>query len=125
MTRVLGRYREIFYAAMRIVLGFMYFCHGLQKIFGWFGGVRGHTVPLDSLYGVAGLLELVLGAPIIVGLFTSWAAFVASGEMAAAYFIYHQPRGPWPIVNGGEIVVALCFAFLYIASSGSGKWSLS
>jgi len=125
MTRLLGRYREIFYAAMRIVLGFMYFCHGLQKLFGWFGGVGGHTVPLRSIYGAAGLIELVLGAPIMVGLFTSWAAFVASGEMAAAYFISHLPRGPWPIVNGGEIAVAFCFAFLYIASTGSGKWSLS
>ena len=99
----------------------MYLSHGLQKLFGAFGG---HPVPLASLFGVAGLLETVLGALIAIGLMTSWAAFIASGEMAAAYFIAHAPRGRLPIENGGELAVALCFAFLFIASRGGGKFSI-
>ena len=105
---------------MRIVLAFIYMAHGLQKLFGMFGG---HAVPLHSLFGVAGVLETVLGALIAVGLFTSWAAFIASGEMAAAYFMAHAPRGRLPIQNGGELAVVLCFAFLYIASQGGGRFS--
>ena len=121
MRRLLGRYDEIVYAAMRAVLAFLYLCHGLQKLFGWFGG---HQMPLASLLGAAALIEVTLGTLIAVGLFTSLAAFIASGEMAVAYFLAHQPRGPLPIVNGGEIAVALCFAFLYIAAHGAGRWSL-
>jgi len=117
---VLGRYTELLYAAMRVVLAFLYLCHGLQKLFGAFGG---HRMPLASLLGVAGLLETILGALIVVGLMTSWAAFIASGEMAVAYFMAHAPRAPWPIQNGGELAVALCFAFLYIAAHGGGRFS--
>lgn len=120
MRRVLGRYTELLYAAMRVVLAFLYLCHGLQKLFGAFGG---HRMPLASLLGVAGLIETILGALIVVGLMTSWAAFIASGEMAVAYFMAHAPRAPWPIQNGGELAVALCFAFLYIAAHGGGRFS--
>ena len=120
MRRVLGRYTELLYAAMRVVLAFLYLCHGLQKLFGAFGG---HRMPLASLLGVAGLLETILGALIVVGLMTSWAAFIASGEMAVAYFMAQAPRAPWPIQNGGELAVALCFAFLYIAAHGGGRFS--
>ena len=80
-------------------------------------------MPLASLLGVAGLLETILGALIVVGLMTSWAAFIASGEMAVAYFMAQAPRAPWPIQNGGELAVALCFAFLYIAAHGGGRFS--
>ena len=118
MRRVLSRFSELLYAAMRVVLAFLYLSHGLQKLFGAFGG---HPVPLASLFGVAGLLETVLGALIAIGLMTSWAAFIASGEMAAAYFIAHAPRGRLPIENGGELAVALCFAFLFIASRGGRR----
>ena len=121
MERVLSRFGGIFYAAMRVVLALIYMAHGLQKVFGMFGG---HAVPLHSLLGVAGVLELVLGALIALGLFTSWAAFIASGEMAVAYFRAHAPRGQWPIENGGELAVVLCFAFLYIASQGAGRLSV-
>jgi putative oxidoreductase len=73
----------------------------------------------------AGVLETVGGILLAVGLFTSWVAFLACGEMAVAYFIAHIPRGGWmPIMNGGEITVALCFAFLYIATRGGGPYSL-
>ena len=121
MRRFLAQYSEHFYAAMRVVLAFVYLSHGLQKLFGAFGG---RVVPLASLFGVAGLLEAILGALVLVGLFTTWAAFIASGEMAAAYFIAHAPRGRLPIENGGELAVVLCFAFLYIAAHGGGRFSL-
>jgi putative oxidoreductase len=114
------RLSPVTYAFMRIVFGFLWLFHGLQK-FGVLGGD-----PLDplSLRGVAGLIEVVAGSLILVGLFTRPAAFLASGQMAAAYFIAHAPRGPWPIQNGGEPAVLFCFAFLYIASRGAGRWSL-
>ena len=121
MRRFLTRYTEFFYAAMRVVLAFLYLSHGLQKLFGAFGG---RVVPLASILGVAGVLETVLGALIAVGLLTTWAALFASGEMAAAYFIAHAPRGRLPIQNGGELAVVLCFAFLYIATHGGGRFSL-
>jgi putative oxidoreductase len=121
MERVLSRFGGIFYAAMRVVLALIYMAHGLQKVFGMFGG---HAMPLHSLLGVAGVLELVLGALIALGLFTPWAAFIASGEMAVAYFRAHAPLGQWPIENHGELAVVLCFAFLYIASQGAGRLSV-
>jgi putative oxidoreductase len=106
---------------MRVVLGFLYFSHGAQKLFGAFGG---RVVPLVSLFGLAGILETVLGVLIAIGLVTSWAAFIASGEMAVAYFMAHAPRARWPIQNAGELAVAFCFAFLYMAAHGGGRFSL-
>jgi len=120
MERMLSRLGGVLYSAMRIVLALIYMAHGLQKVFGILGG---HAVPLASMLGIAGILETVLGALIAVGLFTSLAAFIASGEMAFAYFIAHAPRARLPIQNGGELAVVLCFAFLYIASQGGGRLS--
>ena len=120
MERMLSRLGGVLYAAMRIVLALIYMAHGLQKVFGILGG---HAVPLASMLGIAGILETVLGALIGVGLFTPLAAFIASGEMAFAYFIAHAPRARLPIQNGGELAVVLCFAFLYIASQGGGRLS--
>jgi putative oxidoreductase len=73
---------------------------------------------------LAGMIEVFGGAAIALGFFTSAVAFIASGEMAVAYFQAHQPRGFWPIVNGGELAALYCFVFLYFAAVGSGKWSL-
>ena len=118
---VLRGYSHIAFAAMRVVVAFLYSCHGLQKLVGAFGG---HQQPLTSLPGVAGVIETILGPLIAVGLFTSWSAFVASGEMASAFFLNHFPRGGLPIQNGGELAVGYCFVFLYIATHGGGRWSL-
>jgi putative oxidoreductase len=81
-------------------------------------------MPIASLPGVAGIIELVCGFLIAFGLLTGIAAFIASGEMAVAYFMAHAPHGFWPVVNKGELAVIYCFAFLYIASVGGGRWSL-
>ena len=115
------RYAIHFYALMRIVFGFLFIFHGLQKIFGLFGG---RTAELLSLRGLAGAIEIVAGALIMAGLFTRPAAFIASGQMAAAYFMSHQPAGFWPIQNRGELAALYCFAFLYIAARGTGAWGL-
>jgi putative oxidoreductase len=124
MERVLASFAPYAYAIMRIVVGLLFFCHGAQKVFGWFGGMSGQTAPLTSLFGVAGIIELVLGGLITIGFLTSYAAFIASGEMAVAYFMAHYPKGFWPIENEGEPAVLFCFVFLYIATQGAGIWSI-
>jgi putative oxidoreductase len=121
MERVLGTYAPYLYALMRIVLGVLFACHGAQKLFGVLGG---ETVDLFSLRGLAGIIEFAGGLLIAVGFLTSYAAFIASGEMAAAYFIAHIPRGFWPIQNRGELAMIFCFVFLYIASRGAVAWGI-
>src|SRR5262245_40977564 len=121
MQRLLAPLTPNIYAVLRIVVGFLFFCHGAQKLFGWFGG---RPVSHPSLMGLAGILEVVLGFLIAIGLLTSYAAFIASGEMAVAYFRSHHPRGFWPIENEGELAVLFCFVFLWIAVRGGGAWSI-
>lgn len=114
------------YALMRIVFGLMFMTYGLQK-FGMLGGVDGvgGAVPFLSWpYGIAGLIEVVAGPLIAVGLLTKPLAFVASGEMAAAYFIGHQSQGLLPVQNQGVAAVLFCFGFLYIATRGGGALSI-
>jgi putative oxidoreductase len=105
---------------MRIVVGFLFLCHGAQKLFGVLGGDR---VALASVYGVAGVIELAAGLLVVIGLLTRWAAFVASGQMAVAYFTVHLPQGFWPIQNGGELAAMYAFVFLFIATHGDGIWA--
>jgi putative oxidoreductase len=121
MERILGRFAPQCYALMRIITGLLFACHGAQKLFGVLGG---HQVPYWSQFGLAGIIEVVGGLMIAVGFLTGFAAFVASGEMAVAYFKAHAPGGFWPIRNGGEFAVLYCFVFLYIASRGTGIWGV-
>ena len=107
---------------LRIAAGVLFLMHGLEKYFG-VGGGRIDRDPL-TMRGLAGLLEMVGGPLLILGLFTRPAAFILSGEMAVAYFQFHQPNGFWPVQNHGEPAVLFCFIFLYIASRGSGIWSV-
>src|SRR5687768_200991 len=123
MERRLGRYSAYIYALLRIVAGFLFFQHGLPKLFGGFG--RDTPAEMTSQMGVAGIIEVVGGALISIGLFTSPVAFIASGEVAVAYFQAHLPRGFWPIVNGGELAALYCFVFLYFAAMGSGSGVLT
>jgi putative oxidoreductase len=108
---------------LRIMAGLLFFEHGLQKLFA-VPDAGGGAVPLLSLIGLAGLIELVGGALIIVGLFTRISAFVISGEMAFAYFMAHAPQGFMPIENGGELAVLYCFLFFYLIFAGPGSWSV-
>lgn len=124
MEKFLGSYSSNLYAIMRIVVGLVFICHGAQKLFGAFGGIGdGIPAPLFSLMGLAGVIEFFGGLLVAIGLLTGYVAFVASGQMAAAYFMTHWPRGFWPILNEGDLAVVLCFVFLYMASKGSGIWS--
>lgn len=112
-------------SAMRIIVGFLFMEHGLQKIFGLLGGVGGSggTAHFFSWSWVAGILELVGGPLILIGLFTAPVAFVLCGEMAVAYFWVHAHGGFWPLVNHGELAVLYCFVFLYLAAAGPGPIS--
>ena len=122
MARILlSRYSAHTYAVLRIVSGLMFTLHGTQKLLGFPGGT---AVPLPTQAGVAGIIEVVCGLLIAVGFQTSYAAFLASGQMAVAYFLVHAPQGPFPILNRGELAVLYCFLFLYISSTGSGIWSV-
>jgi len=118
---LLARYEPQIYAIFRIVAGLMFSFHGLQKIFGLFGGQQ---MPLASMAGAAGLIELAGGILILIGLATGIVAFICSGEMAVAYFMVHQPKGQWPIQNAGELAALYSFVFLYMAARGSGVWSV-
>jgi putative oxidoreductase len=109
------------FAALRIVAGFLFLCHGAQKLFGAFGGPQMIHIPLML---VAGIIEFGAGILIVLGLFTRIAAFIASGEMAVAYFMHHAKSGFWPILNKGELAVTYCFLFLFIACHGAGKFSV-
>lgn len=123
--RFLEPFVEPIYALFRIIFGLLFASHGAQKLFGMFGGVEGQPLPpAAGLPYIAGWIELVAGLLIALGLFTGIAAFLASGTMAAAYFIVHAKGGFWPLVNGGEPAVLFCFAFLYMAARGSGRWSV-
>lgn len=115
------RYAPQLYAVLRIVAGFLFMFHGLQKILGMFGG-QAVAVGMWPLW-YAGIIELVGGILILIGLFARPVAFICSGEMAAAYFMAHQPKGTWPIQNQGELAALYCFLFLYIAARGAGIWS--
>ena len=122
MERVLGRFSPYFYALLRIVAGFLFFQHGIQKLFGY-PGTR-PAVDVMTQAGLAGIIETVGGLMIAIGLFTSPVAFIASGEMAVAYFQVHARGSFWPMMNGGELAALYCFLFLYFAAVGSGRFSV-
>ncbi len=114
---------------LRIMTGLLFLQHGMQKLLGFPPSDHG-VVPLLSILGVGGVLELVGGALIVLGLFTRVTAFVLSGEMAVAYFMFHlaggagKPGGFFPAVNGGDAAILFCFVFLYLVFAGPGPWSL-
>lgn len=110
------------YAALRIVTGLLFLFHGSQKLLGW--PVEPDTSLSAFVTYVAGSIELIGGALVMIGLMTRWAAFVCSGLMAAAYWMEHGSKALFPMMNGGELAIVFCFAFLYISSQGPGIWSL-
>ena len=112
---------DIVFALTRVVLGFLFACHGAQKLFGAFGG---HPMPLNAWTLTAGVLEFGGGILIALGLFARPVAFLLSGEMAVAYFRSHFPTGFWPILNHGELAVLYCFFYLYVAVRGAGALSI-
>ena len=119
--------KRMSHVALRVVSGLMFFQAGSVKILDWFGGVPaqfgGHPAMMSQMW-IGGMLELVGGAAILLGFLTRPVAFILSGEMAVAYFQFHQPKGFWPVQNHGEPAVLFCFIFLFFAAHGAGAWSL-
>jgi putative oxidoreductase len=118
----LSRWQPQLLAILRIVVGLLFLEHGLSKFFGF--PVPFSVHPLPPLLVAAGVIELVGGFLVAIGLFTRIAAFIASGEMAVAYWMQHFPKSPWPVANMGEGAILFCFVFLYIAAAGPGAWSV-
>ncbi|MGN6058139.1 MAG: DoxX family protein [Sphingomicrobium sp.] len=118
----LSRWQPQLLAILRIVVGLLVLEHALSKFLAF--PVPFPVHPLPPLLIAAGAIELVTGILVTIGLFTRLAAFIASGEMAFAYFIGHFPKSFWPLVNMGEVAILFCFIFLYIAAAGPGAWSL-
>jgi putative oxidoreductase len=119
--KFLSRFEPIAFAALRVVCGFLFSCHGAQKLFGAFGGPQTLHQPLML---AAGIIEFGCGILILLGLGTRFVALLASGEMAVAYFMMHQPKGLFPIQNHGELAVVYCLLFLFIATHGAGKFAV-
>lgn len=118
---LMQKYESQIFALLRIFAGFLFLWHGSQKLFGYppMGGE-----PALYVIAIAGPIEFFGGILIMIGLFTRWAAFLASGEMAYAYWSVHAPMGILPILNHGEITILYCFLFLYFSAHGSGIWSI-
>jgi putative oxidoreductase len=118
----LRRFDAQVHALLRIIVGFLFACHGASKVLGLLGGPPPGMSP--GLLWSSGPIELVGGVLVLLGLFGAVAAFVCSGEMAVAYFVHHQPQALFPMQNGGELAIVYCWVFLLIAVRGSGIWSV-
>jgi putative oxidoreductase len=113
-------------SVLRIVAAFLFIFPGMTKLFAFPFGIPpgGGPAPVMSQLWVGGGLEVFGGALLLAGLFTRPVAFVLAGEMAVAYFQFHQPKGLWPVQNGGMAAVLFCFVWLYVSAAGAGPWSL-
>jgi len=120
----LNRFADPVYCILRFLAGLMFACHGAQKILGWFPAPGHPAEPLSTLMMIGGWVELVAGLLIAIGLLTRVAAFIASGEMAVAFFMVHAKTSLIPIVNHGEAAVLYCWVFLFIFFYGAGRLSV-
>ncbi len=111
-------------AVLRIVAGLLFIEHGTQKLFAFPAAPSFPMPSAFSLLWIGAVLETGGGLLVALGLFARPAAFIISGEMAVAYFLFHAPRNFFPIINGGESAILYCFIFLYIAAAGPGAWSI-
>ena len=124
MKRLLAPWAPQLLSVFRIMIALLFLEHGTAKLLHFPAVPMFADVTIGSLFGVAGIIELVGGALVAVGLFTRAAAFILSCEMAVAYFMVHAPQGFFPILNQGEGAILYCFAFLYLAAAGGGPFSL-
>jgi len=120
----LSRYTPQALAALRIATAIIFILHGTQKILGFPAPPAGGTPPLLSLFGIGGLLEIFGGVLVLIGLWTRPTAFVLSGMMAVAYWMFHAPRSLYPVLNGGDAAILYCFVFLLLVFAGPGAWSV-
>jgi putative oxidoreductase len=119
----LDRFSPYMLAVLRIVTALLFMEHGTQKLFGFPPGSFPQP-PLFSVYGLAGVLELMGGLMILIGVYTRPVAFILAGQMAVAYFMGHAPEGFFPVNNGGDSAILYCFVFLYFVFAGPGAWSI-
>lgn len=124
-----GKMREIFerganyyWFIFRVVFGFLFFVHGAQKLFGWF--TTRDTVQLVSLFGLAGVIEVIVGILLVIGLWTRYASLLGIIDMVGAYFIVHMKTAILPWANGGELALLYLVAFLAIIAKGAGIWAI-
>ncbi|WP_370677400.1 DoxX family protein [Pleomorphomonas sp. PLEO] len=110
-------------AVLRVITALLFLEHATMKFFAFPAGMGMGDGPLPTLIAVAGAIEIIASLMIITGLYARIAAFIASGEMAIAYFMAHAPSSFWPAINKGESAILFCFIFLYIAAAGAGAWS--
>lgn len=124
---LMNRAKTLTFFLLRVVAGLLFLQVGGLKILDWFGGIPaehgGHPAFMSQIW-IGGMLELWGGTAILLGLLTQPVAFILSGEMAVAYFQFHQPNGTWPAQNHGEPAVLFCFIFLMFAAYGAGPWSV-
>ncbi len=118
---VVKKWNNVLLVVFRVVVGVVFFEHGAQKVFGWFGG---SVMEITSLFGVAGVVELVAGAALVLGVFVRLTALLGAIEMVVAYLMVHLPQGLDPLQNGGELAVLYFVAFLVLLVNGAGLWSL-
>ncbi|QPF86028.1 DoxX family protein [Bradyrhizobium genosp. L] len=124
MDQTFSKFQPVALSLLRFITGLLLFQFGVAKLLKFPAGTMFDKVELFSLVGTAGALELVLGALLMIGLCSRIVAFVLSGEMAFAYFLYHFPKGFYPLLNGGTLAIAFCFTCLYLATSGPGPYSV-
>lgn len=120
----LARFSPYALAALRIAAALTFIAHGTIKLFGFPEGAAPGQVSLMSLFGLGGAIELVGGVLVLLGLFTRPAAFIMSGQMAVAYFMFHAPASFYPAANGGDAAILFCFVFLYVFFAGPGAFSV-
>jgi putative oxidoreductase len=124
VDQTFARFQPIALSLLRFITGLLMFQYGVAKILKFPAGTPFEKVELFSLIGAAGTIELILGALLIIGLYSRIVAFILSGEMAFAYFISHFPRGFFPLLNNGTTAIMFCFACLYLATAGGGPYSV-
>jgi putative oxidoreductase len=124
MNETLAAWTPRALSVLRIIMGLMIIQHGMAKILGFPAVASFANLSPFSLIGVAGLIELIGGALLIVGFQTRLVAFIISGEMAFAYFMAHAPKDFYPLINGGTLAIMFCFTCLFLSTAGAGPWSV-
>jgi putative oxidoreductase len=124
VNQAFARFEPMVLSIFRIITGHLMFQFGVAKLLKFPDVPMFANVTPLSLFGVAGMFELVFGGLLILGLFSRLAAFILCGEMAFAYFISHFPRGFIPLLNNGTLAILFCFACLFLTFAGGGPWSV-
>ncbi|QEN90671.1 DoxX family protein [Labrys sp. KNU-23] len=120
----LQAYAPTILSLVRIVAGLIFLAHGTQKLFGFPALPPDREIPMFGLMWFGGILEAFGGLLIVIGLFTRPVAFILSGQMAVAYFMFHAPKSFFPALNGGDAAILYCFLFLYLVFAGPGSISV-